>query len=186
MPTIDYSKRLVSLSWHFLSAEECELRNKADIEPAFNLYKFPDSQARSGYPNYENWEMGKHSFSDAAGADHELLDCLQIDLLRPVYDYLTLKYNSLLFLLIDVERELVRLLRDHGINPGWTMIGCTTRDDSSVSALRRTLVFPNVGLNGEKVENLPRCADLPLPLIHELEQKLEEFFWERAPIEHYK
>ncbi|WP_237367152.1 hypothetical protein [Rhizorhapis sp. SPR117] len=175
---IDYSKRLLSLSWHFLTSEECDARAKADIQPDFMVC---DLRALPGDGEYFDPKL--NSFSQLCGGKG--LDCLQIDLLRPVYDYYSLKYNSLIFLLVDIERQIISLLEERGIDAEWSMIGCTTENDSPVSAVRRTLVFPNTGFNGEVITNSPRTADLSLTLISELERQLEEYFLEHAPIEHY-
>ncbi len=180
MPVIDYSKRLVSLSWHFLTPEECDARSEADIAPDFRVC---DLRALPGDGEYYDPET--NSFSELCGGRGELMDCLQIDLLRPAYDYYSLKYNSLKLLLVDIERKIISLLEERGIDAEWSMIGCTTANDSPVSALRRTLVFPNTGFNGEEIVSTPRTADLSLNLVAELESQLEEFFLERAPVEHY-
>lgn len=179
-PRIDYSKRLVSLSWHFLSAKECDDRASVDIDNGFLYFNF---RALPGDGEY--FIPGEHSFTTFEGIHGKLLDCLHIDLLRPVFDYYDLKYKSLLLLLVQVEGKIIELLAERGIDAEWFMVGCTTANDSPVSALRRTLVFPNVGFNGEIMESTPRTADLPISLLAELELQLEQYFYGRAPIEHY-
>ncbi len=179
-PAIDYSKRLVSLSWHFLSAEECDRRVSADIDNGFLYFNL------RGLPgDGEYFASDEHSFKTFEGMHGKLLDCLQIDLLRPVFDYYDLKYKSLLFLLVQIEGKIIELLAKRGIDAEWFMVGCTTANDSPVSALRRTLIFPNAGFNGEVIASTPRTAELPISLLAELELELDQYFHVRAPIEHY-
>ena len=178
--SVDYSTRLVSLSWHFLSPEECQARARADINPDF---RFCDLRVEANDGYY--FEPDKDHFNELLGPDRTLLDCLQIDLLRPTYDYLDLKYNSLLHLLFGIERVLVDSLSSRGIEAQWSMIYATTENDSPVSAYRRTLVFPNCGFDGSPIRNSPRSADLPLDLIAELENDLETYFRSNMDREHY-
>ena len=176
----DYSNRLISLSWHFLTPDECQKRAVADIEPD---QRFCDMRAEPGDGEY--FDPAVDHFQQLAGPRGELLDCLQIDLLRPTYDYLSLKYNSLLYLLMRAERALDGALETRGIETEWSKIYTTTQDDSPVSAYRRSIIFPNLGFDGTKIANQPRSADLPVELLAQLEDDLESHFRDRMWRKHY-
>lgn len=176
----DYTNRLISLSWQYLSAGECQARARADINPDF---RFCDLRAKPGDGEY--FDPDTNDFRDLTGPDGHFFDCLQIDLLRPSFDYLSLKYSSLLYILLDCEYLLADKLEARGIVPEWSTIKCTTADDSPISAYRRTIVFPNVGFNAVPVTQTPRPDDMPIELLEQLEDDLEQEFRRRMVIEHY-
>lgn len=175
----DYSNHLISISWHYLSPEECQDRAMRDINPDF---RFCDMRAEAGDGYY--FEPAKDSFAALCG-EHNLLEALQVDLLRPQFDYLSLKYNSLLYLLLDAKHILLTSLERRGIEPEWSMIYTNTEDDSPVSAFRRTLIYPNCGFDGCAIDQKPRPSDLSVDLIAGIEDDFEDHFRSNMAKEHY-
>lgn len=176
----DYTTRLISLCWHFLSVEECQARVRADINPDFRFCDLRPDQVDGEY-----FDPDTDSFQMLAGPDNHFFDCLQIDLLRPTYDYLSLKYDSLLYILLDCEILLSDKLQARGVTPQWATVRCTTANDSPISAYRRTIVFPNVGFDAVPISHAPQPSELSIEFIHQLEDDLEQEFRRRMIIEHY-
>lgn len=85
--------------------------------------------------------------ADFEGREHGTwCAALQIDILRPKIDYLELRYPGRpLYFLLDTDVIAANnFARYPGLQRDWLALSTTTENDTPVSALRRTMWFPQV------------------------------------------
>lgn len=185
MPTPrDYSTRLVSLTFQFIELEEMQRRIAADINSDFLFYT----------PTGDDWQyydpkttpLNLISDTEYTSADSHWFTILQIDLLRPVADYLDLRApGGPLHQLLSGECFLIDALQSQSIDCNWSTLCCTTETDHPMSAYRRSIAVLNRLPDGTALQPNPDLHVIKHDLLLTLEDHLETAFRAAIAKEHY-
>ena len=163
----NYQERLVMVSWHELSLEECQARSLAAVSPIMC------KDATEPHTRWLYWDPHAHDhFADHIGRFNHF-SALQVDLLRPSFDYLHLRDADRLLETIDEVDD--RILSIIGPGCTWLFATMSTENDHPLSGARRTLVMLDIDGEGDERNNSPDFATLQRNTLLEIERELEEY-----------
>ena len=166
-PLPNYRDRLVMVSWQHLSAEECQQRALAALSPVMC------KDASKPHTEWTYWDPhARDHFADHAG-QFSGFSALQVDLLRPTFDYLHLRDADCLMDTIDEVDD--RILAIIGASCTWLFATMSTENEDPLSGARRTLVMLDCDSDGRERDNSPGFATLPRDTLLEIERDLEDY-----------
>lgn len=141
----DYSNCLVSVSWNQLTNEDAAERIASDFNEDFLWIRGPGGfQNDYGKPN----AVPLKQLANCHYADTAWFHVFQIDLLRPVHDYLDLRSGGRDYTILTAEQQFEAAMRSLGITPDWWTICCSTMNDHPMSAYRRSIIVLGRDVHG--------------------------------------
>ena len=166
-PLPNYKDELVMVSRQHLSAEECQQRALAALSPVMC------KDASKPHEEWTYWDPhARDHFADHAG-QFSGFSALQVDLLRPTFDYLHLRDADCLMETIDEVDD--RILAIIGASCTRLFATMSTENDHPLSGARRTLVMLDCDRDGRERDNSPGFATLPRDTLLEIEGDLEDY-----------
>lgn len=136
----------IAVSWQLLDNVDMAALIERDVNGDFCWWRTPDDYDPLGI-SQGYFSDDRLSLADFFGTDTGYAVALQIDLCRPAADLLDLRYPGQgVFNLFDTDDFALGGFRQFGIAENWLGLSVTTTDDHPVSAVRRSLVFPNIEL----------------------------------------
>lgn len=176
----DYSKCLVSVSWDQLTDEDASARIASDFNKDFLWISGPDG-FQDDYGKTDAVPL-RH-LANSQYADTAWFHVFQIDLLRPVYDYISLRSSGRDYAILTAEQQFEEVMRSFGITPNWWTICCSTMNDHPMSAYRRSIIVLGRDVNGDDAPYEDIIVALANPItLAGIEDALEHSL--RAEIEH--
>ena len=181
---LDYSKRLVSLTYQFLELEELQRRIAADINHDFLFY----TPTGEGWQYYDPKAVPLPMISDPVHTsdDSHWFTIFQIDLLRPTADYLDLRApGQPIYQILSGECFLTKAFEARNIDCNWSTLCCTTENDHPMSAYRRTIAILSRDAGGAEIRPDPDPRFINHDLLLALEDDLEQAIRAAINSEHY-
>jgi hypothetical protein len=170
-PLPNYQERLVMVSWQDVSPHECQQRALAAVSPIMC------KDAAKPHTEWTYWDPHtRDHFADHLGRFNHFC-ALQIDLLRPSFDYLQLRDGDRLAETIDELDD--RILSIIGPSCTWLFAAMSTTNDHPLSGARRTLIMLDSDRDGRDRDNSPGFATLPRDTLLEIEHNLEDYILSR-------
>lgn len=166
-PLPNYRDRLVMVSWQQLSHDECQQRALAAVTPVMC------KDATKPHTEWTYWDPHvRDHFADHVTRFGDFW-ALQVDLLRPTFDYLHLRDPDRLLETTDEVDDLI--LSAIGADCTWVFTAMSTENDHPLSGARRTLVMLDTDRDGRRADNQPDFVTMHRNMLLEIEHDLEKY-----------
>jgi len=170
-PLPKYHDRLVMVSWQHLSSEECQHRALAALSPVIC------GDATKPHKEWTYWDPHARDHFADYNKQFDTFWAIQIDLLRPNFDYLHLRDGDCLTETIDEVDEVILSMVGTGCT--WQFAALSTENDHPLSGARRTLVMLDHDRDGHRTDNQPDFVTMHRDMLLDIEHELEKYITDR-------